>query len=134
MKNILDPQYKEELINRIKKVDGSAKAQWGKMNVDGMICHVTDQIRMAMGIMQTEFIGNRLSTTLLKWLALTILPIPKGKIETVKELKQGVGGTKPADLETDKQTLINLLQEFDKSFNGIKFRVHPAFGKLNFKQ
>lgn len=131
---MIDPQYKNELITRIQKVDSSAKAQWGKMNVNEMICHVADQIRMAIGIKPTEFVGNKLTTTLLKMLVLTILPMPKGKAETVKELKQGVGGTKPTNFETDKQTLINLLQEFDKSFNETKIIVHPIFGKLNYKQ
>ncbi len=68
--------------------------------------------------------------TILKHLVLFGMPIPKGKIETVKELKQGKGGTKPNIFEEDKQRLISLIENFDTSINQNPTYKHPAFGRM----
>jgi len=131
MKNITDDSIKSEVINRIEKINAAAPAKWGKMNVNQMICHCADQLRLANGTKQSKFIGNLMLTTVFKWLILTFMKAPKGKIETVKELKQGVGGTKPVNFENDKKSLIELVKNFDESFKTNKTAVHPAFGKMN---
>lgn len=131
MKNIMDDSIKSEVINRIEKINAAAPAKWGKMNAGEMICHCADQLRLANGTKQSKFIGNLMLTTVFKWLILTFMKAPKGKIETVKELKQGVGGTKPINFENDKKSLIELVKNFDESFKTNKTVIHPAFGKMN---
>ena len=131
MKNIIDDSIKTEIIQRIEKLNSSASAKWGKMNASQMICHCADQLRLANGTKQSKFIGNLMLTTVFKWLILTFMEAPKGKIETVKELKQGKGGTNPTTLDNDKKTLIDLVRNFDESFKTNKVVVHPAFGKMN---
>jgi len=131
MKNIIDEQGKSEVIKRIEKINPTSSVKWGKMNAGEMICHCADQLRLANGTKQSKFIGNLMLTTVLKWLILTFMKAPKGKIETVKELKQGVGGTKPTSFENDKNSLIELVRNFDESFKTNKTVIHPAFGKMN---
>ena len=131
MKNIMDDSIKSEVINRIEKINAAAPAKWGKMNAGEMICHCADQLRLANGTKQSKFIGNLMLTTVFKWLILTFMKAPKGKIETVKELKQGKGGTNPTTLDNDKKTLIDLVRNFDESFKTNKTVIHPAFGKMN---
>ena len=66
-------------------------------------------------------------------LVLAGFPAPRGKIETVPELKQGAGGTKPKSFKEDKSELVRLINHFAKSpqsSNGIK---HPAFGEMTSK-
>lgn len=93
-----------------------------------MVCHSADQIRMAVGGLKTNYAGNILTSTLLKHLILFGMPAPKGKIETVKELKQGVGGTKPTQFEADKKTLSELIYMFDSLYHSGKrlFIPHSA--------
>lgn len=124
---------KHEVLNRISNLGPSARAMWGKMNVNEMVCHIADQLRLALGIKEVEFKGNLIEENILKWLVLWGLPFPKGKIETVKELKQGVGGTKPTDFNCDIKLLKDLIEDFDISFNSDS-RKHPAFGSMNKKQ
>lgn len=131
MKNIIDDSIKTEIIQRIEKINSSAAARWGKMNVNQMLCHCADQLRLANGTKQSKFVGNFMLTTVFKWLTLTFLKAPKGKIETVNELKQGAGGTKPTTFEADREALISLVKNFDESFKTNKTVVHPAFGKMN---
>ena len=134
MKTILNSEVKEELISRIEKITGDEKAAWGKMSVHEMICHSSDQIKMSLGEIETNYVGNKLMNTLLKKLILWGMPSPKGKVETVRELKQGKGGTKPASLDADKDIFLRLVKEFDSQFPADKNIRHPAFGMMNKKE
>lgn len=131
MKNIIDNSIKAEVIQRIEKMNPTSSAKWGKMNVNQMVCHCADQLRLANGTKSSKFVGNFMLTTVFKWLVLTVLKAPKGKVETVKELKQGKGGTNPTNFESDKKALIELIKNFDASFKTNKSVIHPAFGKMN---
>lgn len=131
MNNIINDSIKSEILHRIEKLNSTTPAKWGKMNANQMICHCADQLRLANGTKQSVFVGNLMLTTVFKWLILTVLKAPKGKIETVKELKQGAGGTNPTTFENDKESLIELVRNFDESFKTNKTVVHPAFGKMN---
>jgi len=131
MNNIINDSIKSEILHRIEKLNSTTPAKWGKMNANQMICHCADQLRLANGTKQSVFVGNLMLTTVFKWLILTVLKAPKGKIETVKELKQGAGGTNPTTFENDKKALVDLVRNFDESFKTNKIVVHPAFGKMN---
>lgn len=133
LKNLLSLKDKHEVLNRISNLEPSARAMWGKMNVNEMVCHLADQLRLGIGVIEADFIGSALEEKFLKWLVLWGLPFPKGKIETVKELKQGAGGTKPTDFNCDIKLLKDLIEDFDVSFKS-DYRKHPAFGNLNKKQ
>ncbi|MCL6098216.1 MAG: DUF1569 domain-containing protein [Bacteroidetes bacterium] len=49
-------------------------------------------------------------------------------------MKQGVGGTKPKNIEEDKAHLINLINSFNGKFPQNENPRHPAFGYMNKKQ
>ena len=134
MKNIIDEPVKKNMIDRVSKISSDDKAQWGKMNVHEMIVHCSDQLRISMGLKETEYVGKPVVSSLVKWLVFMGMPVPKGRVETVKELKQGVGGTKPVEFEKDKAVLKELINDFNKSFINSKIRKHPVFGDLNYNQ
>ena len=134
MKTVLNSKTRETIVERIKSILGDEKAQWGKMSVHEMLCHSSDQIRMALGELKTDYIGSKAQETILKWLVLIGMPAPKGKVETVKELKQGIGGTKPTTFDEDKKTFIQLVNEFDQKYPPDKTVRHPAFGMMNKKE
>ena len=135
IKNILNKDEKSLIIKRIQglNLEKSLKL-WGKMSVNEMVCHCTDQIRMAVGILKTDFIGNKTQASIVKQIVLLGMPIPKAKIETTKELSQELEGTKPAEFDLDKSKLIKFVQEFDESYDKSKRIVHPAFGPLTKNQ
>jgi len=134
MKSIIDEPVKKSFIERVNRISNSDKPQWGKMNAHEMVVHCSDQLKMSMGIIESEYIGKPVIGSLLKWLVLAGMPIPKGKVETVKELKQGVGGTKPVEFEKDKTTLIELINSFNKIYPLNGMVKHPAFGNMNYNQ
>lgn len=134
MKNALNTIDRNELVERINSIEGNEKALWGKMNVSEMICHSSDQIRLATGEIQSVFQGNLFSSSILKILVLAGIPTPKGKVDTFSQLKQGEGGSPPKDFDTDKKTFINLLETFQNSFEPGQKVIHPAFSHLTLTQ
>jgi hypothetical protein len=133
MKNILNLKDKHEVLSRISSLELSEKPIWGRMTVNEMVCHAADQLRLGLGIKDAGYNGNFLREKIIKWLVLWGMPAPKGKVETVKELKQGDGGTKPTVFDSDIKLLTDLIEDFDVSFKSIS-RKHPAFGSLTKNQ
>lgn len=134
MKSILDLSTQKEIENRITSLNENSQRSWGKMNVNEMVCHCSDQIKMAVGIIPTKYIGNIFLNTVVKHLILIGMPAPKGKVETIPELKQGIGGTIPTSFEDDKKALLSLVKNFKVIVEQNPNQVHPAFGKMNTKQ
>jgi hypothetical protein len=134
MKSILDSSTQKEIEKRILSLNETSNRLWGKMKVNEMICHCSDQVKMAVGEIPTKYVGNFLLSTIVKHLILLGMPAPKGKVETVSELKQGVKGTRPTTIEQDKKTLLNFVQNFKSIIAKNSNVVHPAFGKLTTEQ
>jgi hypothetical protein len=134
MKNILSDEDRKNLIVRINNLSENDKRLWGKMNVNQMVCHITDQLRMSMEEIKTKYMGSKLQETLLKRLVLIGMPIPKGKAETAMEIKQGEGGTPPTNLRNDIKTFIIQINKFDSNFKQTQITKHPTFGNMDKKE
>ena len=134
MKNILDSSTQKEIENRILSLNENSNRLWGKMGVNEMICHCSDQVKMAVGEIPTKDVGNFFLKTFVKHIILLGMPAPKGKVETVPELKQGVKGTIPITIEQDKETLLSFIQTFKDKIDKSTNVIHPAFGKLTTEQ
>lgn len=134
MKSILSESIKIDLTNRINLLSPKDAPLWGKMNVNEMVCHISDALRLAAGKKHCLFVGSFISKTLLKWLVLNGMPIPKGKVNTSKEMRQGGGGTPPSNLADDKLLLLDLINNFCEPFTKNKTYLHPAFGNLTKKE
>ena len=77
--------------------------------------------------------GNLFTRTILKWLVLSGVPAPKGKVETFPELDYAKGGgTPPAELAEDLDALRGSVERFvERASTGEPFVTSPAFGKLS---
>lgn len=131
METILNSKTKMQIIKRIAKLSENNERLWGKMTCGEMVCHCTDQIKMALGEINCKTIMPAFIGKIMFFLIMAGMPTPKGKVETAPELKQGVGGTKPNSFNKDSDLLKNYVNDFDKLYlTGIK-NPHPAFGKLS---
>ncbi len=106
---------------------------WGKMNVHQMLCHCSDQIKLALGDLSAKPIGGWFHRTVLRFMVLYVIKIPKGKVPTVPEINQQKQGTKPVEFEADRKVLLDLISRFLDNPD-IKIFPHPAFGNLNRKE
>lgn len=134
MKTILDVEARRRILDRIHAISPDDVPRWGRMNASQMLCHTADQIRIARGAHPCAFVGNFMLVHVVKRLVLWGMPLPKGKVETVKELKQGKGGTPPADFESDRSALVAAIGAFVDDQPDEALVEHPAFGRMDKKE
>lgn len=129
MKTVLDNIHWQETRQRIEALSPQQNRLWGKMTVHEMVVHCTDQVRLALGEKSGRPINNWFLENIVIKLILLGMPAPKGKVETVKELKQGAGGTPTDKFDTDIRALVDAVERFRMDRN--KSFPHPAFGRLS---
>ena len=135
MENILNESDRKKMLLRVDSLTESDQRQWGKMNVNQMVCHLTDPLRVALKTKEAEPRMSLFKGFLIKKMAMLGPPIPKGKIETFKEIKQGDGGgTPPTNLSNDKKMLVEQINKFVKEFKEDEIVRHPSFGNMNKKE
>lgn len=129
MQTFLDPARRQETLTRIQQLTPTSRRRWGRMDVHGMICHLCDSTRVALGQKQVRFVGNALTRLrLYRWMAFNPLPWPRGILKTAPEIDQAAGGTQPADFEADRQELLRLLEEFAARTAQTEWPEHPVLG------
>ncbi|MEP6902678.1 MAG: DUF1569 domain-containing protein [Actinomycetota bacterium] len=131
--SLFDKTKCAEIISRINRLSPESKGNWGKMNVDEMLCHCADGLKMSTGELAVADKSNFMFRTIVKPLVIYVLPIPKGA-PTANEINPAIDGTKPADFENDRQTLLESLEKLCALPENHSWAKHPAFGKLSYKQ
>lgn len=130
MSDIRNSTVRATILDRIARLTPEAQRQWGKMTVSQMVCHCTDQMRIALGEKAAADFGNFLHKTIIKYLVINVIRAPKGKIKTISELDQDREGTPPADFASDKQSLVAIIEKFVQRSETGTFTAHPVFGKM----
>lgn len=128
MKTIFDERNRAGLINRIKSLNSSCTAQWGKMNVYQMVKHCTFWEEWIQGISKEKykqaFIGVIFGKMALKSVVKNDKPLrkntPTSKPFIIKELS--------CDLEAEKEKWIELIEGYE-NYSNPGF-VHDFFGKM----
>ena len=49
---------RRNLIERLRNLSLDSMGSWGKMSVNQMICHLSDQVRIALGEVAVVAVGN----------------------------------------------------------------------------
>jgi hypothetical protein len=70
MNNLLDDRARTGILSRLERLEDGQRAQWGRMNVNQMVCHLGDQFRIALGQIRPADCSGFLSRTVLKWMVL----------------------------------------------------------------
>ena len=131
MKTLFREDERTALARRIDLLQPDSTGQWGKMDAAHMICHVTDQLRVALGDIPTSISAPsvfrfRLIRRVVVQLG-TWLPWPKGRIETAPEMLT----TSPLEWDDDLSALQGLLDTFGKQDPDAEWAAHPMFGRLS---
>jgi hypothetical protein len=128
--SLLDARKRDDILKRIANLQPEAKGQWGKMNCHQAVCHLTDQFRGMFGESETTHLNSFMKKTVVKWLALYVISVPKN-IPTLPEFDQDKKGTQPTEFENDRAILIAYIEKFVDAPEDFKWNAHGAFGKLN---
>lgn len=121
---LLNQPDRADLTRRLSQLRPDAQAQWGQLDAPRMLCHLADQLRVALGDLPSRSISSFLRRTLAKFLVVhTSFQPPKGKVQTAPEMLS----TAPTTWEADVKTLIALIERVGA---GQAHSPHPAFGPL----
>lgn len=112
MKNLFEPSVKQEILSRIDKLSPDSKAQWGKMNVNQAMRHMSMAFDIAAGRLDpTPVNAPKMPKWLMKFFLLNVKP-PKEKAETFAEMNTVKLGIDPSDFEVEKNHLKQTVEDF----------------------
>jgi hypothetical protein len=134
-RTLANPADKQQIAERVQRIQPSSTRLWGTMTAPQMICHLADSFRVTMGLKPWSI--ERISVTpipmpdwFVKWVAFDLpLKWPKGT-PTRPEVDPIRSGTQPADFAADRGELLQLLERFTRQPRGFERQQHPIFGPL----
>lgn len=131
MRTLTAPGILDQTLARIAALQPGDTARWGRMNVNQMLCHLSDSAKVALGETVVPPGNLGLPPRLLKWLALDV-PIRWAKnIPTMPQIDQSRGGTPPVAFAGDRKALLDLTMRLSQT--NLEGRAHPYFGPMTQK-
>jgi hypothetical protein len=127
---------KNEFVSAVKKLQAGQKGNWGKMNAQQMVEHVTDIFDVASGKIHFPFLSPVEHLPKLKaflWSDKQFRENTKAPVEIIAEEPV------PARNKTIGASIEELQKSIDDFFDyfkedELKTTVHPVFGSLNFEE
>lgn len=123
MKSIFTPETHKEILNRIENLNEKAQPSWGKMTVAQMASHCQPPLNVMLQKKDYGLKPNWLVKTFFKKAMYNDKPwrknMPTPKRFQVIEQK---------DFNTEKQELLNLIQELHTHKDKTNWQSHPVFG------
>jgi hypothetical protein len=123
-----DPAVRASFAERAKRLTADTKPGWGKFHAAGMMAHLNDSYRMALGELQVPSKNLPLRYTPIKQLVIYVLPFPKGA-PTAPLLLARCGSAQLAD---EQRALTEMLDKLAAVKPGQRLPEHPAFGVLTY--
>ena len=131
MARLLDEAAATGVEARVRQLRPDSARQWGRMSPHQAICHLSDSFKLALNERPVQAVRSPLRPVI-KFIALQMpLPWPRGRLRTVPEVEQGIGGTAPTDFERDRGELLALVSRFCSAQPGQYCQTHPIFGAMS---
>ena len=122
---LLNDDDRSAILQRLRRLRPDATAAWGTLDAPRMLCHVADQLRVALGDLPSRPVHTLITRTLLKHLVVnTGMPAPRGKVQTSPEMLT----SRPASWDADLAACVELVERVGR---GTPSAVHPTFGPLS---
>jgi hypothetical protein len=126
-KTVFDAEARASLLARMEGVPADRRPLWGKMDAPRMLCHVSDAVRVALGDIPATAKGkSAFANPLVRWLAIYVIPWPRGKMETAAEMLSSTPTNRDADLAAFRA----LLDRIGARGAGGEWPAHPLFGRM----
>jgi hypothetical protein len=129
LRTLEDSETRARVLARVATLRPDSPRRWGRMDAHGMVCHLNDMFRHALGDRPgPPVVGGPLHRTVVKWWALGV-PIrwPHG-FPTARQFDQEREGTRPAAFEADRDDLVALIHRVADP--AATLGAHPLFGPL----
>jgi hypothetical protein len=125
MASMFDAATRQTFLRRIATLTPDGPRRWGRMSPHQMVCHLGDQLRVALGDIPTKPISGPMRYKPFKQLAIGPMPWPHGAKSPPETWT-----TKPAEWNRDVATLRELLERFGGLANQSSWPDHPLFGTM----
>jgi hypothetical protein len=125
MASAWDPAVRADLVRRAHNLTPAHTAKWGKFSVAGMMAHLNDATRMALGELDVPAKAPPfLRYAPVRYLLIHVLPMPKSAPTAPALLVR----TSSADLAQEQQAFAVLLEKLGGA--SALAPSHPAFGPM----
>ena len=127
-----DEAARESLLGRLETVDPATRPLWGRFTAHGMVVHLIDSARMALGTMPVRLARGTPARIgrlpVVRYLFVHVLPFPRNA-PTMRELQT----SPPGDWDADRATFRKLAAELAVRAEDprVAWPAHPFFGPLN---
>lgn len=125
MPTLFDRAAADRIRLRLDRLTPHGQPLWGTLSAGGMVAHLSDQLRAALGELACAPKRTPLNNPLMRRLVIYVLPWPKG-LPTAPELLSTPAG----DWQADMEGLRALIDRFAERGSAGPFAPHPAFGRL----
>ena len=127
MPSMFETATRERFQQRIGRLTPQSERHWGTLSADRMVCHLSDQVRLALGQLPTRRGSGPMSFPPIRWLVIDVMPVwphgTKGPVEAFR--------TQPAQWDSDVATLGSLLELFATRADQQDWPDHPLFGRMS---
>lgn len=125
MPTVWDPAARADLLRRARNLTAAHDARWGKFTAAGMLAHLNDATRMAIGELDVAAKApSLLRMAPVRYLVIHVLPFPRSA-PTAPQLLARTGG---ADLGRELESFAVLLEALGQA--PALAPSHPAFGPM----
>ena len=128
MRTFWNASTRDDYCRRITRLTSDSKPRWGKFTAAGMVAHLNDALRMAMGELQVEPKRGPLRLFPLKQVILYVLPFPQNA-PTAPEL---VARCRAADLRAEQAAFRAIAERAAQRKSAEPSPDHPAFGRMSY--
>jgi hypothetical protein len=118
----------DEIRRRIAALTPESPRVWGSMSIGGMLCHVDDSYRAVMGEKPFADATLGIPPWLVKFVALRAPMQWRRNLMTSESVRQGGGGTRPAEFAEDRARLLETFAQFCGCAK--LATAHPMFGGM----
>lgn len=127
MAELHDPQYKADILRRVKSLRPHSERRWGKMSVAQMLWHVNEAMEGALGRIQLEAmkLPIPLPRPIVKFL---VLNFPWGK--GAPTLRRWVPQHDNYDFATERDRCCRLVEELTAKSTADRWPDSPTLGRM----
>jgi hypothetical protein len=116
----------EMILTRLSKLTPEHQRRWGRLTVHHAVTHLADQLRMALGEVKPSVPHGPFRFAITRYLAIHLLPWPKGIAKGPPE----AFSTNPTTFADDLSLLNALIKRVSTCSEQARWPHHAKFGQL----
>lgn len=123
---LFEAESRAKILGRLASLTPENERRWGRLSIAEVVPHMADQLRMALGDIQTSAPRGPLRFRPMRYLVIHVLPWPKGRAKGPREAFT----TDTEGFAADVERLAALIERFARQDPRGPWPPNPVFGPL----